>query len=713
VGLTYAALVVVMRLWHAHLRVPFEYRGDANFHGALFKHTAAHGWYETNANLGAPFGQHLHDFPLADNLHLWVVRVMALFTHDYAVLMNVYYLATFGLAAAAAVWAFRRLGLSGPVTVVLSVLFALQPYHFVRGESHLFLAAYFPVPLAVGLMIHAIRGEPVRLSPARAAGLVAICLLVGSTSSYYAAFTVILLSAATAMALVRRRHWRAALPGLAFVVLITGAQLANQLPDLLYARSHGANELVAHKSPEDTEVYSLKLAQMIMPIEGHRIGTLANARYRYAHTFPVPSEGRATAVGAVAALGLLWLLTVPLLSLVVGSDALDARHRELAGLALVGFLVATTGGLATLTSFNLTTQIRGWARMSIFLAFLALAAVGLLIDALARRAPQSGVQRRALGFVLLAVLLVAGLFDQTSVANVPDYAGVRAQFTSDAAFVSAIEARLPGRAMVFQLPFIPFPEAGPRLGMVDYDQLRGYLHSDRLRWSYAGVKGRPEADWQAAVADLPAAALAPTVAAEGFAGITVDRFGYSDGAGELEAGLTTILGRPPLVSGDKRLSFFDLTDYRRAMEAKARPEDIRALGDHTLLPTRVEFSSGFRAAEATATDTWRWTTRVAAEMTIVVPGTARRVVHLRMALAAAGPGWQAVVRLPDGSTRTLALSTEPVHLDADLSLSSGRHALRLTARPPGGDQGPGLILQVINAGVSDPELEVLRQRVTT
>ena len=28
--------------------------------------------------------------------------------------------------------------------------------------------------------------------------------------------------------------------------------------------------------------------------------------------------------------------------------------------------------------------------------------------------------------------------------------------------------------------------------MVDYDQVRPYLHSDDLRWSYGAMKGRPE-----------------------------------------------------------------------------------------------------------------------------------------------------------------------------------------------------------------------------
>ncbi|MDQ1444664.1 MAG: hypothetical protein QOI20_1128, partial [Acidimicrobiaceae bacterium] len=156
---TYAALAGALRLWRANLRVPFIYGGDANSHAMLFKAVMEHGWYEANPNLGAPYGQHFHDFPMADNLHLVVGKVLGLFTHSYALVVNVYFLATFGLAALTALWVLRWLGMSRPVSLVMSVLFAILPYHFMRGETHLFLAAYYGVPLATYLLFKAVRGE--------------------------------------------------------------------------------------------------------------------------------------------------------------------------------------------------------------------------------------------------------------------------------------------------------------------------------------------------------------------------------------------------------------------------------------------------------------------------------------------------------------------------------------------------------------------------
>ena len=48
------------------------------------------------------------------------------------------------------------------------------------------------------------------------------------------------------------------------------------------------------------------------------------------------------------------------------------------------------------------------------------------------------------------------------------------------------------------------------------------------------------------------------VAAAGYAGIYVDRYGYADEGEKLERELAAATGRDPLVSPNGRLSFFEL-----------------------------------------------------------------------------------------------------------------------------------------------------------
>jgi phosphoglycerol transferase len=710
--LVLVVLTVSLRLWKADLHVPLAYHEDANSHAALIKDTLEHGWYETNPSLGAPFHQEFHDFPMADNLHLAVAKAAGLVIDDYAVFVNLYYLFGFVLAAWTALWVLRWLGVTPAVSVVVAVLFTMVPYHFLRGEVHFFLAAIYPIPLAVFLLITGLRGD--RLTADRPGWprfaswpflrFVVVALVLGSASSYYAIFTMLLLGVAASAAVFRARSWRAVVPAVVLVGMLGAVQFANLLPDLMYARSHGENTAVAHRSPVETEVYSVKLAQLVLPMDFHRIDSWAALRQRYANQFPVPSEGAKTALGAVAAVGFLWLLVVPLLVLVgEGWVGPDRRVRELSLFSVVAFLLATTGGISTLIALLATTQLRGWNRMSIFLDFLGLAAVAVLLDRLGRRL----LQRRR-GPVLLAVLLLGvlsvGLFDQTSNAFIPDYPKLKNDYANDGAFVRRIEATLPRGAMVYQLPYVPFPEWPPVVKMIDYDHLRGYLHSKHLRWSYGGVKGRPTSDWQNGINQQPVATLVTAIAAAGFQGLWVDRFGYADGGLSIETELRRVVGAEGFASGNGRMSFYDLRPFAERVRASGCAVGCPELVDVVLHPSRLELGQGFFPAESGSGHVWSWTKRRAV-MRIVQPGSARRDVTLTLALASGESGpFFARFRLPDGTEQTFTVTNAASPVVLPLHLAPGEHEVVITTNAetnPAAADTRDIKLQVLDSNVSE------------
>ena len=91
----------------------------------------------------------------------------------------------------------------------------------------------------------------------------------------------------------------------------------------------------------------------------------------------------------------------------------------------------------------------------------------------------------------------------------------------------------PRGAAVFQLPYLPFPEGGQQAGLYENDLLRGYLHSDDLRWSFGATKaGRGVGRRPRRAADGDRARCGRGA---GFAGLYVDRFGYQDGGRALES----------------------------------------------------------------------------------------------------------------------------------------------------------------------------------
>lgn len=567
-GLSGLFAVLVLHSWRGNLGVPYSYSADGNQHLGFVKTLLDHGWYWHNPNLGAPGGQQLFDYPVlnGDTLNVLLLKLLGAFGLDPAAVINLFFLSTFFLVGLSAYLVLRRLTVSWPVALVCSVLYALLPYHFFRGEDHLFLSAYYAVPVGAYLVLAVLGGES--LFARRASGrlsyvsrrtlvTVGLCAVVAlaSGSFYYSAFTLVLVVSVALLRAVGRRTLRPLAEGGAVVGVILMLLLVSLAPTLAYRERHGTNEQVTHRQSFESELYGLKPTQLVLPIEHHRIGKLASLRQRYDAWSPATEATRSATLGLVATVGLVWLLAISVLQLVTpGRRVAGALDGQAGTAALVALFFAWTGGLATLVA-SVYPQIRAWNRLSIFIGFFALLGLGLLLDrglALLRSRRTGGL----LAAVALCLVLAIGILDQTSSALVPPYRTVAAEWRNDEGFVRAIDARLPEGALVLQMPYVPYPETPPVNRMVDYDELRGYLHSDDLRWSYGAVKGRN--DPNAALAAEPVPALVTDAAAAGFAGIYVDRFGYVDQGAKLEGELATALGTKPVVSENGRLAFYEL-----------------------------------------------------------------------------------------------------------------------------------------------------------
>jgi hypothetical protein len=207
---------------------------------------------------------------------------------------------------------------------------------------------------------------------------------------------------------------------------------------------------------------------------------------------------------------------------------------------------------------------------------------------------------RSRGVVLagLAGLLLIGWLDQTNAASAPDYAAAQAAYRSDGALVSAIEARLPAGARVFELPYEPFPEPQPQWipAAGPYDLARGYIHSHHLRWSYGLMKGRA-GNWEAAAVQLPPALLARALVAAGFSGVYLDRTGYADGGSHVLSLLLEETHGQTLTSPDGRLVFVDLRPYGRRLRARFGAGRLRSLRAATLQPFGGSYAKGFSGVQ--------------------------------------------------------------------------------------------------------------------
>ncbi|HJT78580.1 MAG TPA: hypothetical protein VJ739_15350, partial [Gemmataceae bacterium] len=348
----------------------------------------------------------------------------------------------------------------------------------------------------------------------------------------------------------------------ALIAVITAGVVVSVSPTLLYQHQHGKNPEVAHRAPEGAEVFGLKVIQMLLPINRHRLASLAYARAVYSNspTTPLITENEFATLGVAGSVGFLVLVGCLLRR---RSGVTPSLLDSLSLLNVFGVLLATVGGFGSLFSFFVSPLIRAYNRISVFLAFLALAAVAVLLQALLRRLAAWSWPGRALGLGLVVLLFGVALLDEVPPGLVPTHAGREAQYRMEGAFIRQIEASVPPGTMIFQLPYMPFPESKAPARMFDYDHFRAYLHSHTLRWSYGAMRGREGDRELRELAAKPLPEMVEAVARSGFGGIYLDRFGFTDGGARVEAELTRLLGTGPLVSGNGRLSFFNLTDYGR------------------------------------------------------------------------------------------------------------------------------------------------------
>lgn len=606
-------LFVVFDMDQVELGIPVSYAGDAVLTMNAIQNIDTQGWYLETPNLGAPYGQDLHDFPAAgDFTHLLAMRGLLLFTDNPAAALNVYFFFSFFLITASAYSALRLLGASVPIAAAIGTVYAFLPGHLLRGADHLFISAYFVVPLVVLLVVRQLGDRPL-LSVGRGApwrswgglGGLGIAALAGTTGLYYAAFSVLLLVLAAVLGAASRDRRPAALGSALLGTVVAGLLALQLLPTLLYQRRNGDNLAVVTRTFGEVETYALKIVTMLLPTPGHRIDALASVRSTAAAS-PVPNSGL-DALGLIAAMGFILCLWRMVRMLTGGAS--HPTRDALAMVAVVMSLIATVGGFSALLAALGFAQIRVWERASVVIGFAALAIVAVMASSI--RLTFRG--HSAVIWSVAVITALAGVLDQSTPSMRPGYQVIRANWLADEAFAEEVGKTLGAGAMVFQLPVTRFPEEPPVERMLPYDQLKPYLHEPSIRWSHGGVKGR-QADWQLNTLSRPPRRLVEDLIGAGFQGITVDRLGYPDDGEGIIEDLTTVTGVPPVSSPNDRLVLFDLRPLAAELRAEGELRGLQRQGT-ALVGLVPRFGSGFSPTTIGATG-----------ITAVMSGTADLVI---------------------------------------------------------------------------------------
>jgi phosphoglycerol transferase len=568
-------LICVMELWRADLKIPFRYSGDALWSCISIKGVIDNGWYLHNNYLGMPQGLDAYDFPSTESFHFLLIKFISFFNSDYAYVMNLYFLLTFPLTTMTSLYVFRQFNIPYIPSIITSLLYTFLPYHFMRGETHLFLAAYYTIPLIVMVVLWLTTENNFLFKYDENSGKqkfefnfqsissIFICLLISSTGLYYAFFACFFILIGGIYLLITERKKYKLLAVETLIILIVAGTIINIIPNMIYISKNGINSEAVQRHPVETEFYGMKIDQLLMPVDGHRLPAASGMKDRYNKIAPIVNENSTSTLGLIGSIGFLVLISRILFNRTKESNINVESSIGLLNISAV--LLATVGGFSYFAAL-IIPGIRSYNRISVYIAFFSFFAFNLLLV----RLYQKYISTKAAHYLycgLLGLILIIGILDQTNRLFIPPYDLTKAEYESDENFIKNIEESLPSNAMVFQLPYIVFPENLTETRIVCYDLFKGYLHSDSLRWSYGAMKGREGDLWQNRVVKKPLNEFLETISLVGFSGIYIDRNAYEDKGAEIEAGLKSILTNDPIVSTDRRLVFYNIEDYSKRLKS--------------------------------------------------------------------------------------------------------------------------------------------------
>lgn len=525
------------------------YEGDVLSHTFLIKSVLDNGWYLHNGYVGAPYGLDFHDYPIPENGYLIIVKLLSYLTNNPFFVYNILILGSFFIVPAVSYLVLQQLQITKSFAIAGAILFTFIPFHFLR-IGHLFYTWYFIVPIYILVCINLMSSDDKKtIKDWQSILLLMICASFGVYFAFFASFLLMV----SGMYSCRFGNYQTFKKSVIYVGVISLIVLVNVAPNIVYRSTHGQNAEVANRSPEDAEIYGLRATQLVLPVSGHILKPFAEKTRDYNAAAPLVNENSTATLGLIGAIGFAALVANLFFKerLFLGVQLIP----KLANLNLAAFLLGTIGGLGSLFALFISPMVRGYNRISVFIAFLSITAFLIILQTIISN---KRFKYSNLGYWVLAALIMSvGIFDQIPASGYKiDYAATRQIQEHDRRFIEKIETLVPENTMIYQLPYIEFPERAPLYKEGFYGLLRGYLHSKHLKWSYGGMKGREGDLWLRKMSKLPIETQLKNIAASGFGGIYIDRRGFKDHGVDLENQLKSFISTPAIVSEDKNLAFY-------------------------------------------------------------------------------------------------------------------------------------------------------------
>lgn len=593
-------LFYLKTLYNTQLDIPIIYNGQDEFTALSNSKTIKDtGWIFKNPYLGAPFGMEYYDYPsfFLNNFDNLILKVLVLFTSSSVLAVNLQFLLLFPLISIISYLTMRSLGINNTVSILCSLTFAFSPYIYVRGMSHMTLSTYEFVPLSILICLWIFQDDKFFiinrkffLYKKNIYAIIMLILIANNGMAYYPYFTCFFILVSGIISAINKKNIQKIYASLTQVLLIIITIMIELLPVMFYLRREGTNISAVIRSRGSGETYGLKIIQLFLPLFSHGNGYLEKIIKGYRNDAPLVNENISSYLGLIGIVGFIILIFMIYYN--KSDSELVSKLKALSLLNISAILLATIGGISSIICFFITTKIRGYNRISIFIMYICILAVAYILTFLYEK-----IKNKKIFIITIIALFSFAIWEQFS--NGPhSYELNKFNYETDKAFVKKVENSVSLDAKIFQLPYHQYPEGGIVNSMADYQLLTGYLHSDNLRWSYGGIKGRKSDIWNKMISDLDTKTMVKALSIAGFEGIYIDRRAYTDTSyNELDNAITEVLNVSPIISDNGNLVFFNMASFNKTYYNKYTDDEIVKLKNELINFVGIGFGNGFYGVE--------------------------------------------------------------------------------------------------------------------
>ncbi len=556
------AIILWLSNYYSAKRIVPAIDGDFGLTAMLGKSIQENGLkgYVWNSQIGYPDVSALFDTPFIDLAYLFEFWGVIKITKNYMIATYYLYFLSYSLAALTTWILLKYLDIPRPIRIVLSIAYAFAPYHFMRGMGHPTLSNYYILPLSILVVLITYKEKfkyvlPERYGFKQKLSFLCLLCLIGMQNVYYAFFSMLMVLVVVIYKMIYNKTLKPLFQEMGVFVIQAVAFILSLSPKLIYSYKYGMNEYAGIRLPLETEMYALKIIQLLLPPSYTRFSWLQRIVDEYRSTAFNINENALASLGVVAGSGFLLacvLFCYRYAKNEIRSSSLDQNLDILIVLLLILVLYSIPGGFGDIFSRLIMPELRCLNRVSILIAALSITILAIFIKKLLWQ-----IKYKWALILISSALVIVGIYIDLPERN-PDNWNVAAETQDEMyrEFFATVEEKVGTGAAVYQLPFMEFPEAAPIINMQSYSHFKGYIYTDTIKWSYGGMKGRNLTAQKLYVDNGMSESFINGIKEAGFSGVYIDSSGFEDGGTQICEFYHDYLNEEPLISKDGRLFFF-------------------------------------------------------------------------------------------------------------------------------------------------------------